>query len=59
MNKVHFVLSSQVTFIMRFAWSNRKEQKKRERKRLHKVQRQKGIYESQLHFFSLETQFLL
>ena len=50
MNEVNFVLSSQVTFNIRFAWSKRKEQK-RGKKACTTVQRQKGIYESQLHFF--------
>ena len=50
MNKLHFVLSRQVTFNMRIVWSKRKDQKKE--KSLHKVQRRKGeIYVYQLHFF--------
>ena len=58
MNKLHFVLSRQVTFNMRIVWSKRKDQKRE--KSLHKVQRRKGeIYVYQLHFFPLETQFLL
>ena len=60
MNKVNFVLSSQVTFNVGFAWRNRKEQKKRE-KSLHKVQRQKGIYVYQVSyiFFPRNTKVAL
>ena len=60
MNKVNFVLSSQVTFNVRFAWSNRKEQKKEGKKACTKFSAKKEfMYTKSVTFFFLETQFLL